>query len=183
MPLHRQGRPASGALVPAPSATPDPARERPSRFWDPSRKLLRALRDYQRPGPLAPLRRPFAVLRHRFWSAVTGCDLPLNTTVGVGLQMPHPAGIVVHPDTEIGANCLLMQNVTLGTNGGPGVPRLGPRVDVGPGAVVLGPISIGEAAVIGANAVVLQDVPPGATAVGVPARILPARGDDANRAR
>jgi len=89
------------------------------------------------------------------------------------LQLPHPNGIVVHPDSEIGPNCLLFQQVTLGTaQGRRGVPRLGGNVVVGAGAKLLGPISIGDHARIGANAVVLDDVPAGATSVGIPARIV-----------
>jgi serine O-acetyltransferase len=88
------------------------------------------------------------------------------------LLIPHPNGIVIHPEAEIGPNCLLFQQVTIGSAHG-GVPRLGGHVDVGAGAKVLGPITIGDHAVIGANAVVTTDVPSGATAVGVPARILP----------
>ncbi|QFT94759.1 Serine acetyltransferase [Roseovarius sp. THAF9] len=87
--------------------------------------------------------------------------------------MLHPNGIVVHPDTVIGPNCILFQQVTLGTNRGDnGAPLLGGHVDVGPGAKILGSVTIGDHAVIGANAVVLSDVPAGATAVGVPARVL-----------
>ncbi|WP_236544513.1 serine O-acetyltransferase [Roseovarius atlanticus] len=90
--------------------------------------------------------------------------------------MLHPNGVVVHPDAVIGPNCILFQQVTLGTNrGDKGAPQLGGHVDVGPGAKILGPVTIGDHAVIGANAVVLHDVPAGATAVGVPARILPGR--------
>lgn len=86
-------------------------------------------------------------------------------------MLPHPNGIVVHPDAEIGPNCLLFQQVTLGSLPG-GVPRLGGNVVVGAGAKLLGGITIGDHARIGANAVVLQDVPAGATCVGIPARII-----------
>ena len=94
-----------------------------------------------------------------------------------GLLLPHPNGIVIHPRVRIGPNCLLFQQVTLGT-GGPvaGAPVLAGHVDIGAGAKVLGGVTIGAHAVIGANAVVLCDVPAGATAVGIPARIV-ARGD------
>jgi len=83
--------------------------------------------------------------------------------------MPHPNGVVVHPDTQIGPNCLLFQQVTLGAGPKPGAPRLGGHVDVGAGAKVLGGVVIGDHATIGANAVVIGDVPAGAVAVGVPA--------------
>lgn len=153
---------------------PDWSRERPRAVWDPSRRLLRSIRAYQhsqnRRGIVARLRRSLAVASHRFWSVVTGADVPLNCQLGGGLLMPHPNGIVIHPLTQIGPNCLLFQQVTLGTNGaGSGHPVLGGHVDVGAGAKILGGVKIGDHAKIGANAVVLRDVPPDAVATGVPA--------------
>ena len=116
------------------------------------------------------------VHRWRRWSAVGGADIPLNSRIGGGLLLPHPNGIVIHPDAEIGPNCLIFQQVTIGAGGPrPGVPRIGGHVDIGAGAKVLGGVVVGDHARIGANAVVLDDVPPGATAVGVPARVLPPR--------
>jgi serine O-acetyltransferase len=112
-----------------------------------------------------------ATLRHRFWSIVTGADIPLTARIGGGLLIPHPNGIVIHPDVEIGPNCLLFQQVTLG-HAPSGLPRLGGHVDVGAGAKIIGGITIGDHARIGANAVVTTDVPAGATAVGNPARLL-----------
>jgi serine O-acetyltransferase len=153
---------------------PDWSRETPARWWDPGRQLLRAMRAYQ--GARSPLGRRWAVLRHRFWSVITGAELPLTLQADGGLILPHPNGVIIHPEVRMGPNCMIFQQVTLGTNrGGDGVPVLGGHVDIGPGARVLGPVTIGDHAVIGANAVVLQDVPAGAVAVGVPARILPAR--------
>ena len=105
-----------------------------------------------------------------FWSVVTGADVPVNCRIDGGLAMPHPNGVVVHPAAQIGPNCLLMQQVTIGDNGG--VPTLGGHVDVGAGAKIVGPVCIGSDVVIGANAVVITDIPAGATAVGVPARII-----------
>ena len=163
-----------------PSATiADWSREQKSAFtWSPSRSLLASLRSYQywkSRGPVGLLFCIIAVMRHRFWSAVTGCDLPINTEIGGGLLMPHPNGIVVHPMCKIGPNCLIFQQVTLGSNGSSttsGVPTLGGHVDVGAGAKILGPVIIADNAVIGANSVVLTDVPANAAAVGIPARII-----------
>ncbi len=141
--------------------------------WHPSRQLIRTLRDYQRHRAtgklLGLLLSKVAVLRHRFWSAVTGADIPLGASVMGGLLMPHPNGVVVHPEAIIGPNCLLFQQVTVGTGPRPGVPTLGGHVDVGPGAKILGGVVIGDNAIIGANAVVLNDVPAGSVAVGIPA--------------
>lgn len=128
--------------------------------------------------------RNIAVLRHRIWGVATGADIPLNSRIAGGLLLPHPNGVVVHPQSEIGPNCLLFQQVTLGTvQGSNAVPRLGGNVVVGAGAKLLGGIVIGDHALIGANAVVLRDVPAGATAIGIPARIIPPPPSPANRGR
>jgi len=139
--------------------------------------LLRAIRDYQKvaagQSPIAKLRRKIAVLRHRFWSAISGADIPLNSRIAGGLLIPHPSGIVIHPDVEIGPNCLIFQQVTLGTrHTTSGVPTVGGHVDIGAGGKILGPVTVGEHARVGANAVVLTDIPAGAAAIGIPARIL-----------
>jgi serine O-acetyltransferase len=158
------------------SATvPDMTREsKPWYAWDPSRSLLASIRTYQlhstSNNPLAIAWAKIAVIRHRFWTIITGADIPLNCKLGGGLLMPHPNGIVIHPDVVVGPNCLILQQVTLGTRGG--VPRVGGHVNMGAGAKILGPISIGDHTNIGANAVVLNDVPHGATAVGVPAKLI-----------
>ena len=104
---------------------------------------------------------------------MTGAEIALATQIGGGLLIPHPNGIVIHPNVIIGPNCLIFQQVTLGAGGPlPGCPTLGGHVDVGAGARILGGVTIGDHAKIGANAVVLENVPAGATAVGVPARIV-----------
>ena len=158
--------------------TPDWSREAKAFWrWHPSRSLLASLRAYEGArhgaGPQHALRRAIAMLRHRFWSVVTGAEIPLGCQIEGGLLLPHPNGIVIHPDARIGPNCLLMQQVTLGTGGAlAGAPVLVGRVDIGAGAKVLGGATLGAHCIVGANAVVLQDVPAGATAVGIPARIV-----------
>jgi serine O-acetyltransferase len=165
----------SGKAIIAPISATEPDWERERRVggrWEPSKSLLKSVRDYQRAKAHGSrLASKIAVLRHRFWSVVTGADVPLNCKIGGGLLMPHPNGVVIHPAAEIGPNCLIFQQVTIGDQHG-GVPRLGGHVDVGAGAKLIGKISIGDHAKIGANAVVTIDVPPGATAIGVPARIV-----------
>jgi putative colanic acid biosynthesis acetyltransferase WcaB len=104
-------------------------------------------------------------------------DLPVRTSVGPGLTLNHAYGIVVHPDAVIGCGCVLIQGVTIGqASADEGrrnrVPCIGDGVFFGANASALGPIRIGDGAHVGAGAVVLQDVPEGATAVGVPARVL-----------
>lgn len=143
--------------------------------WAPSRSLLLSIRDYQRhaahPRPWSVVAQRWAVLRHIFWQAVTGADIPINTRIGGGLLLPHPNGIVIHPSVVIGPNCLIFQQVTLGMAHG-GVPLVGGHVDIGAGAKVIGPVCLADHSNVGANAVVMIDVPEGATAVGVPARII-----------
>jgi serine O-acetyltransferase len=141
---------------------PDWSREAPRQFWDPGRKLLLAIRDYQRwssrRGFLSMLACKWSVLRHRLWSVVTGADIPICCKLGGGLLIPHPNGIVIHPAAQIGVNCLIFQQVTIGTRAGPGCPVIGGHVDIGAGAKILGPIRVGAHAKIGANAVVIIDV-------------------------
>jgi serine O-acetyltransferase len=167
--------PVRRVALPAISAREaDWSREEPRGWWDPSRQLLASIRSHtravERGGPLGLVGKRLAVLRHRFWSVVSGADIPINSTrLGGGLLLPHPQGVVIHPDAEVGPNCLLLQQVTLGTGPRPGTPRLGGHVDVGAGAKVLGGVTIGDHAVIGANAVVITDVPAHAVAVGIPA--------------
>jgi serine O-acetyltransferase len=143
--------------------------------WAPSRSLLASIRDYQRllnhRGLCAGWLRRLAVLKHRWWSAIAGADIPLNCKLGGGLLLPHPNGVVIHPDVEIGPNCLIFQQVTIGEESG-GVPTIEGHVDVGAGAKIIGELTVGRHAKIGANAVVLNDVPAGATVVGIPARIV-----------
>ncbi len=175
----RVSQPPAASSAPVSAVEPDWSRER-KRFveWHPGRSLLASLRSYERwqRGGAAwalPMRWQ-AVLRHRFWSAVSGADIPLGSRIGGGLLLPHPNGVVIHAGAEIGPNCLIFQQVTIGAAAG-GIPRLGGHVDIGAGAKVLGPICIGSDVLIGANAVVLCDVPSGASAVGVPARVLERR--------
>jgi serine O-acetyltransferase len=155
---------------------PDWSREKPTRFWDPSRKLLLAVRRHQhwrnKGGLLPALFRRLVVLRYRFWSVVTGAEIGLTAQIGGGLLLPHPNGVVIHPKAKIGINCLIHQQVTLGTkeDGHAGVPVIDDHVKIYSGAKILGPIHIGAYATIGANAVVLVNVPENATVVGASAR-------------
>lgn len=155
------------------ASEPDWSREKLRRFWDPGRQLLMAVRRYQywksRQNPIARALSWYSVFWYHFWSAMTGADIPLDSKIGGGLLIPHPNGLVFHPNVEIGPNCLIFQQVTLGANG-KGVPSIGGHVDIGAGAKILGPVIIGDHARIGANAVVTHNVDPGITVAGIPAK-------------
>ena len=159
------------------SATePDWSREaKPFFTWHPPKSLLACIRDYQRAGskrgPYALICKRLAIFRHMFWTAITGADIPIDCQLGGGLVIPHPNGIVIHPGATIGPNCLIFQQVTVGGGVG-GAPSISGHVDIGAGAKLFGGIKVGKHAKIGANAVVLIDVPEYSTAVGVPAKIL-----------
>lgn len=107
----------------------------------------------------------------------TGVDIHPGARLGRRLFIDHANGVVIGETTRIGTDCVIFHQVTLGgvsMSKGKRHPTLGDRVMVGTGAKVLGPISVGSDARIGANAVVVKDVPPNCSAVGIPARISPA---------
>lgn len=108
----------------------------------------------------------------RWW---TGIEIHPGARVGRRLVIDHGVGVVVGETAVIGDDCILFQGVTLGGTKFDPVkrhPTLGSRVVIGAGAKVLGPITLGDDARIGANAVVTKDVPAGKTAVGIPAQVL-----------
>ena len=131
---------------------------------------------YCRAGPVpARLLYPLARALYRHYMFKLGISIPYTTSIGPGLYIGHFGGIVVSGQARIGANCNLSQNVTIGgANRGTraGVASLGDNVYVGPGAVVVGRVDIGNQAAIGANAVVLDDVPEAGVVVGNPGRVV-----------
>jgi serine O-acetyltransferase len=102
-----------------------------------------------------------------------GFDMPSHIEVGPRFFVPHPVGTVVTA-RRIGAGVTLVSAITIGMRNGSDFPVLGDEVYVGAGARILGEVTIGDRAQIGANAVVLKDVPADHVAIGVPARIRPA---------
>ena len=124
------------------------------------------------------LRAPFSFvykLLKFFCEMLLGIELPCETIIGRRLVIEHVGGIVISGDAVFGDDCILRNGVTVGLRNRMqrGSPRLGDRVDIGAGAKLLGPIRIGNDVAIGANAVVLCDVPDNCIAVGIPARIKP----------
>lgn len=108
---------------------------------------------------------------------LTGIDLPCEVSIGRRLTIDHFGGIIISGDTVMGDDVIIRNGVTIGLKRTRerGAPVIGNRVDIGAGAKVLGAIRIGDDVIIGANAVVLCDVPSNSLAVGVPARIIPRR--------
>lgn len=98
-----------------------------------------------------------------------GLEIAVGADIGGGLYIAHPVGTVVAAE-RIGANCSIVAAVTIGMRNEWRFPVIGDDVFIGAGARVLGGITVGHGARIGANAVVIRDVPPGATAVGFPVR-------------
>lgn len=104
-----------------------------------------------------------------------GVTIGVSARIGKRLIIEHSGAIVVHGCAELGDDCIIRQGVTIGNrylHDPLGAPIIGHRVNIGAGAKILGRVRIGDDAEIGANAVVIKDVPAGAVAVGVPARIL-----------
>ena len=129
------------------------------------------------------LRAPLSILyrvMYRRVRNVYGIELPYSVELGRNVIFEHQGAVVIHGCAKIGDGCIIRQGVTIGnrTLDKPlEAPTLGQNVNVGAGAKILGGLTIGDDAVIGANAVVLKDVPAGALAVGVPATIKPKKGD------
>jgi serine O-acetyltransferase len=117
----------------------------------------------------------------RLFRVVTGLEIDPQAHLGPGLMIPHDGHIVIGP-VRVGRHCTISHRVTIGQGlqgDGPAhddTPVLGDRVWVGPGAVIAGPIQVGSDASVGANSVVLRDVPPRGVVLGVPARLLSHKG-------
>jgi serine O-acetyltransferase len=126
----------------------------------------------QRAGRLHPL---LGSLVKQLNHVLTGADLAWQAEVGGGLVLFHPTGVVIGPHAVVGRRCHLQQGVTIGGDGGPdggagSSPAIGDDVRIGAGARILGRVDVGSGATVGANAVVVDDVPAGSVARGIPAR-------------
>ena len=128
-----------------------------------SNKLLRA-----------PLSIFYRVLYRRA-RTVYGIEIPYSVTLGRRVIFEHQGGIVIHGSVVIGDDCVIRQGVTIGNrhlDKPYDAPKLGSRVNVGAGAKILGAVTIEDDVSIGANAVVVSNIPAGATAVGIPAKVI-----------
>ena len=132
-------------------------------------------------------------LAHGFWEAelkwigrfishigrwLTGIEIHPGAKIGRRFFIDHGMGVVIGETAEIGDDCTLYHGVTLGGttwNKGKRHPTLGNGVVVGAGAKILGPITVGDGARVGSNAVVVKEVPAGATVIGIPARVVEGR--------
>ncbi|MDN7226431.1 serine acetyltransferase [Planococcus sp. N064] len=144
--------------------------------------INKSISTYQKGIPLLPKLYTLAL------RTIFACDVMYTTKIHPSVEFIHNGlGCVVHPKAEISAGCKIYQNVTLGGNGkivdgkkvNQGGPVLCENVTVFSGACILGPVRIGANSIIGANAVVLKDVPPNSIAVGVPA-IIKAKNSEYN---
>jgi serine O-acetyltransferase len=130
--------------------------------------------------------RPSRWLRWPLWVLYRLLRLPLHiffrvdlwagargARIGPGLCLIHPSNVMIGCGVEIGADCLVFHDVTIGTGALPGKPKIGNQVDIYVGARVLGGIAIGDRCMIGANCVVTRNVPEGSVVVTAPSRIIP----------
>ncbi len=141
---------------------------------------FKALRAYRRAHKLY-LKEHYFRARRISQRAVrrTGIEIHPGAKIGRGLFIDHGSGVVIGETSEIGNDVTIYQGVTLGGTGkdtGKRHPTIGDRVMIGSGARILGPFTVGHDAKIAAGAVVLNEVPPYATAVGVPARVVSVAG-------
>jgi serine O-acetyltransferase len=123
--------------------------------------------------PLKKLSSMMYILVRNFY----GIELPPTAHIGRRLRIEHQHGIIVHYNAEIGDDCVLRHEVTIGQRDmfDDRAPRLGNRVEVGAGAKIIGDLFIGDDAVIGANAVVVKNVPHNSHAIGIPAKVVETR--------
>ncbi|HST80110.1 MAG TPA: serine O-acetyltransferase [Kineosporiaceae bacterium] len=135
-------------------------------------------RMWQRPGLMVPAR-----LISLWTRSFTGVEIHPGATIGRRFFIDHGTGVVIGETAEIGDDVMLYHDVTLGGRSLQRVkrhPTIGNGVVIGAGARILGPVKVGDKAQIGANAVVVRDVPDGAVVVGIPGEVLRPRVDPAH---
>jgi len=135
-------------------------------------RLQRVLRER---GPLWTPARALVASCKKLLTLVTHINLHPNAEIGPGLLIPHVGPIQVFPWAKLGADCAIHQVCTIGAGAKPGGPEIGDHVNLGCHTCVLGPVRVGDGAIIGAGAVVVKDVPAWATVAGVPAKVIARR--------
>lgn len=109
-----------------------------------------------------------------FLRVLLGTEIPVQTLHGTGQRIYHPYGIIINRNAVIGSNVIIRHQVTIGSKDETqNSPIIGDGVDIGAGSKILGDIRVGNNVKVGANAVVTKDVPDNATAVGIPAHVIP----------
>jgi serine O-acetyltransferase len=107
------------------------------------------------------------------WRLFLHVEIPARARIGPGLCLVHPYAILIGDAAEIGEDCVIFHEVTLGTGVAPGHPRIGNAVKLFVGVRILGPVVIGDGCKIGANCVITRSVPPGSVVVPAANRIIP----------
>ncbi|MCA1582651.1 MAG: serine O-acetyltransferase [Acidobacteria bacterium] len=124
---------------------------------------------------------PLAWIMLRHYTYKLGISIPYQTQIESGFYIAHSGGIVVNANSRIGKNCNLSHGVTLGEGSrgrNKGYPTIGENVYIGPGAKLVGAVTVGNNAAIGANCVVTSDVPESAVVVGVPGKVISYAGSE-----
>ncbi len=144
-------------------------------FWALTIYRLQRWLNQRRPRLLwLPIRIPVALIKKAF-TTITHINLCAEAEIGPGMLIPHVGPIQVFPWAKIGADCSIHQVCTIGAGSKPGAPTIGDHVMIGCHTCILGPVTIGNGAKIGAGAVVVSDVPSWSTAIGVPGRVATSR--------
>lgn len=134
------------------------------------------------PRPVQKLLNGVATVVNLLVGVLTNIEIPAGAQIGPGLFIAHTGYIVLAPGVQMGRHCTLTQGVTIGHAGGgekgwqEDCPVIGDRVYIGPGAAIIGPITVGNDALIGVGAVVTRPIPPRGVAVGNPARVISLKG-------
>jgi len=110
---------------------------------------------------------PFFIYNVHLWAGSGGAR------IGAGLRLIHPTNVMIGSGVEIGKDCVIFHDVTLGTGQIPGTPKIGDNVDIYPGARILGGVKIGDRSMVSANCVVTRDVPPESIILTAPSRVIP----------
>jgi serine O-acetyltransferase len=119
----------------------------------------------------------FVFLIHKHNQYLTGIQIPFETKIGKSLFFAHFSCIIINSSAIIGDNCTIFQGVTIGSKRGEGVPVIGNNCVIAAGSKIIGDVKIGNNVEVGANAVVVKDIPDNAVVGGIPAKILNMNGE------